>query len=169
MSEIKAVVAEDYRHVIEIRDGDTREDLHPNYSSHPGYKNSSFRFRKSDLKEMGILEGRSHVIARFTDRYVVDGEEITTSWRETIFRRHGYHWEEAFGDNSRQDITFIQISVCCYLRTLVVIQGERTTSTGMTLMGEAYRLQSISRLFSEKEQSLPTRNPPKIQVGTFIT
>ena len=113
MSEINSVVAEDYRHVIEIRDGDTREDLLPYSSSHPKYKNSSFRFCKSDLKEMGILEGRRHVIARFTDRYVVDGEEITTSWRETIFRRHGYHWEETPGDNSRQDITFIQISVCC--------------------------------------------------------
>ena len=113
MSEIKAVVAQDYRQVIEIRDGDTREDLLPYSSSHPKYKNGSFRFSKSDLKEMGILEGRRRVIARFTDRYVVDGEEITTSWREIVFHRHGYYWEEAFGDNSRQDITFIEISVCC--------------------------------------------------------
>ena len=57
----------------------------------------------------------------------------------------------------------------CNLRTLVVIQRDRTTSTGMTLMGKAYRLQSISRSFLEKGQSLPTRNLPKIQVGTFIT
>ena len=113
MSEINAVVAEDYRHVIEIRDGDTREDLFPYSSPHPKYKNSSFRFRKSDLKDLGILEGRRHVIARFTDRYVVDGEEITTSWREIVFHRHGYYWEETPGDNSRQDITFVQISVCC--------------------------------------------------------
>jgi len=113
LSEIKAVVAEDYRHVIEIRDEDTREDLLPYSSSHLRYKNSSFRFRKSDLKDLGIPEGRRHVIARFTDRYVVDGEEITTSWREIVFHRHGYHWEEAFGNNSRQDITFIRISVCC--------------------------------------------------------
>ena len=61
---------------------------------------------------MGIFEGRRHVIARFTDRYVVDGEEITTSWIEKIFHRHSYHWEETFGDNSRQDITFIEISAC---------------------------------------------------------
>ncbi|MDC0189770.1 hypothetical protein OAJ77_00890 [Rhodospirillales bacterium] len=127
MSEINAVVAKDYRHVIQIRDGDTREDLLPYSFSHPKYKNSSFRFRKSDLKEMGILEGRRHVIARFTDRYVVDGEEITTSWREIVFRRHGYHWEEAFGDNSRQDITFIQISVCCDCGSFA-IDGHSHTS-----------------------------------------
>jgi len=113
LSEIKAVVAEDYRNVIEIRDGDTREDLLPYSSSHPKYKNSSFRFRKSDLKELGIPEGRRHVIVRFTDRYVVDGEEITTCWTEKVFRRHGFYWEETPGDNSRKDITFIEISVCC--------------------------------------------------------
>jgi hypothetical protein len=113
LSEINAVVAQDYRHAIKIWDGNTREDLFPYFSSHPKYKNSSFRFRKSDLKELGILEGRRHVIARSTDLYVVDGEEITTCWRDKVFHRHGYYWEEAFGDNSRQDITFIQISVCC--------------------------------------------------------
>ena len=116
MSEIKAVVAEDYRHVIEIRDGDTREDLFPYSSSHPKYKNGLSPLHKSDkqvLKDLGILEGRRHVIARFTDRYVVDGEEITTCWTEKVFRRHGFYWEETPGDNSRQDITFIQISVCC--------------------------------------------------------
>ena len=109
MSEIKAVVAEDYRHVIEIRDGDTREDLFPYSSSHPKYKNGLSPLHKSDkqvLKELGILEGRRHVIARFTDRYVVDGEEITTSSREIVFHRHGYHWEEALGDSLEQYSVF---------------------------------------------------------------
>ena len=33
MSEINAIVAQDYRQVIKIRDGDTREDLSPYFSS----------------------------------------------------------------------------------------------------------------------------------------